>query len=145
MAAYCHQLSRRRGKLPSAWVWTPEPFCLRCLPCVICGDWVGVQRGRCTPLFMRPGPHLPFGGQQGLETPQASPPGPANLPRPASSRPPACPAFGRFQCLKIALEETQVWGSRREMSLGRAASSTSRHAGVGGSGRGNPMEARPSS
>lgn len=29
------------------------------------------------------------------------------------------------------------------MSLGRAASSTSRHAGVGGSGRGNPMEARP--
>lgn len=38
---------------------------------------------------MELGPHLPFRGLQGLELPQASPRGPANLPRPASSRLPA--------------------------------------------------------
>lgn len=69
--------------------------------------------------------------------PQALPQGSANLPRPASSRLPACPAVGRFQCLKIALEETQVWGSRREMSLRRAANSTPRHAGGGVQWAGN--------
>lgn len=69
--------------------------------------------------------------------PQALPQGSANLPRPASSRLPACLAVGRFQCLKIALEETQVWGSRREMSLRRAANSTPRHAGGGVQWAGN--------
>lgn len=49
------------------------------------------------------------------------PPAPACLP--------GSLALGRFQCLKIALEETQVWGLRREMSLGRAASSTPRRTG----------------
>lgn len=42
--------------------------------------------------------------------------GPSNLPRPSA---PVCCAMGRFQHLKIALEETQVWGLSREMSLER--------------------------
>lgn len=92
---------------------------------------------------MEAGPHLPFGGRQGLEMPQALPQGSANLPRPASSRLPACPAVGRFQCLKIALEETQVWGSRREMSLRRAANSTPRLAEGGVQWAGIPRGGLP--
>lgn len=78
---------------------------------------------------MEPGPYLP----QRSAGPRDASGLASRLRQPATSRqlPPACPAVGRFQCLKIALEETQVWGSRREMSLRRAANSTHRHT-VGG-------------
>lgn len=118
--------------------WPPEPFRLRCLPFHL---WEAESSLGASPLREAGSPPA-----LGRPAGPGDASGLASRPRqPATSRqlPPACPAVGRFQCLKIALEETQVWGSRREMSLGRAASSTTRHAGVGGSGRGCPTEAAP--
>lgn len=88
MAASCHQFSHRSGELPRAQGLGSGPqSCSACAPCsLICGRLRGLG---CTPLFMDPGPHLPFEGGQGLEPPQASPRGPANLPRPGQL-PPAC-------------------------------------------------------
>lgn len=137
MAAYCHRLSHKAWQAAQntgPGVRSPEPF--SCAPHSF-SSVRGLEGLGCTPILVEPGPHVPLGGRQGLELPQALPQSSANLPRPASSRLPACPAVGRFQGLKIALEESQVWGSRREMSLRRAANSTPRHAGGGVSWAGN--------
>lgn len=64
-------------------------------------------------------------------SPWASPQGPADPPSPASRTPPPRPAAGRVQRLKIALEETQVWGWRRGTGLGRAALSAADAPGAG--------------
>lgn len=67
-----------------------------------------------------PGPAVPLGLASGPR-------------RPAMSRqpPPPQPAAGRVQRLKIALEETQVWGWRRGTGLGRAARSAADAPGAG--------------
>lgn len=69
-----------------------------------------------------PGPAVPLGLASGPR-------------RPAMSRqpppPPPRPAAGRVQRLKIAREETQVWGWRRGTGLGRAARSAADAPGAG--------------
>lgn len=85
------------------------------------------QRSRGAPLV----PGSPWASPQGA----ADPPCPASHPAPR-------PDAGQVQCLKIALEETQVWGLRRGTSLGRSASSVSRRAG-GGDTAGEPRPAAP--
>lgn len=69
----------------------------------------------------------------------------ASRPRqPATSRQPpacpACPALGRFQHLKIALEETQVWGSERDESGEGRQFHSQTCQGWGVVGREHPME-----
>lgn len=87
-AAYCHQLSCRSGKLPTAWAWGPAPeaFCLCSLLSLSLGGTVGALREQVhTPLHGAGSPPALW-SPQGPETPWVSPQSPADLPRPAGPR-----------------------------------------------------------
>lgn len=143
MAASCHQFSHRSGELPRAQGLGSGPqSCSACAPCsLICGRlrgaWVhaSLHGSRSPPAFRRwTGPGAASGLTSRPRQPATSRPAPACLP--------GSLALGRFQCLKIALEETQVWSLRREMSLGRAANSTPRRTGGGVLWAGNTPRGR---
>lgn len=126
MAAYCHQLSRRPGKLPGAWVRSLEPSCLRCLPVSSARYWGGARH---TPLCL-------------LEASRASRHwGFASRPRqPATSRPPPCHWQGPVSKNSPGGDSSLGLKEGDESGEGCQLHFQTRR---GGGGAGNPMEARP--
>lgn len=114
MAAYCHHSATGRGKLPRTQDLESGPQSPSAvLPTL--SHLCKVERGLGAHPFLWslvPMCLLEVGRAWSCLRPCLKAPPTCHVP-PA----PACPAVGRFQGLKIALEESQVWGSRREMSL----------------------------